>query len=240
MFDETSIVFEGKKRFYKEDLTCRDYSLENTTPHKMYIFEYVLEENAWVEMIRSVASLLISIYGYDKEQLLSFRCGWSKAAMFTSEKKTNHKLIDEGLYVNCNHTALHACWFIQDMLDYFNVNKADVTLLIHRPSAAENKEIKEYLSKKAKHEFEEFLVCAYDKDREYSNKVVANIEKYLNPLLRKISKSHIDLFLFDDSAVLYNYIKKIREIIEWKLDVDEKVKRALYKYLDYLVAFYKV
>ncbi len=240
MFDEANIVFEGRKRYYKEDLTQRDYFLENTTPYKLYIFEYVLEEGAWGEMIRSLASLLISIYNVDKETLMSYKCGWSKAAMFTAEKKTNHKMVDEGLYVNCNHTALHGCWFIQDLLDLFNVNKADVTLLIHRPSGAESKEVKEYLLRKAKHEFAEFLVFAYEKDQQYANKVITNIEKYINPLLRKISKSHVDFFLFDDTAVLSNYIKKVRELIEWKMNVDEKVRKMLNKYLDYIVAFYKV
>ena len=239
MFDESNIVFEGRKRYYKEDLTQRDYSLENTTPYKLYIYEYVLEEGAWGELIRSLTALLISIYNIDRAILLSYKSKWSKAAMFASEKKTNYKIVDEGLYVNCNHTAIHACWFIQDLLDLFNVNKADVTLLIHRPSGAESKKIKEYLLKKAKCEFVEFLVFAYEKDKVYANKVVDNIEKYINPLLRKISKSYIDFFLFDDVLTLSNYIKKVREVIQWKMNVEEKVKKVLNKYLDYIVAFYK-
>ena len=36
-----NIVFEGKKRFYIEDLTQRDYFLENTTPYQLKILNLV-------------------------------------------------------------------------------------------------------------------------------------------------------------------------------------------------------
>lgn len=37
------------------------------------------------------------------------------------------------------------------------------------------------------------------------------IEKYLNPMFWEISKNYTNLFLFDDNAMLYNYIKKYEE-----------------------------
>ena len=73
----------------------------------------------------------------------------------------------------------------------------------------------------------------------YSDKVIVVTEKYLNPMLLKISKSYTNLFLFDDNATLYNYIKKIREEISIDTRFDDKAKSVLNKYLDYLVQFYK-
>ena len=58
-------------------------------------------------------------------------------------------------------------------------------------------------------------------------------------MLRKVSKSYTNLFLFDDNATLSNYVKKIREMITVDVKLDEKDKRVLNKYLDYLVEFYK-
>lgn len=65
------------------------------------------------------------------------------------------------------------------------------------------------------------------------------IEKYLNPMLIKFSKSYTNFFLFDDNAILSNYVKRIREMMESDLRYDEKVKKVFNKYLDYLVKFYK-
>lgn len=61
-------------------------------------------------------------------------------------------------------------------------------MLIHRPSSAETTEIKGTLEQHYKAEFVQFLEYGFNKDTEYSQKVVKRIEKYLNPLLYKIFK----------------------------------------------------
>ena len=40
-----NVVFQGKRRYYIEDLTERDYSLENTTPYQLEIMGKVIEEH---------------------------------------------------------------------------------------------------------------------------------------------------------------------------------------------------
>ena len=47
MISFDNIFFEGKRRYYIEDLTQRDYSLENTTPYTIEILGNVIEEHAW-------------------------------------------------------------------------------------------------------------------------------------------------------------------------------------------------
>lgn len=234
-----NIVFEGKRRYYIEDLTERDYSLENTTPYQLEILEHVIEEHAWGNLLCRTSELLLDLFPEYLDKLFEFRCSWSKAQMFTLEKKTNYKPIKCGLYLNCNHTALHACWFLQDLLDFFQVDKSSVSFLIHRPSSAEPKKVKDYVEKRFKRNFIEYIQIHYNKSTESAERVVVLIEKYLNPMLIRVSKSYTNLFLFDDNQTLFNYIKKIREMINGNYKFDDKAKRILNKALDYLHQYYK-
>lgn len=234
-----NVVFEGKRRYYIEDLTERDYSLESTTPYQLGILDHAIEEHSWGHLLCRTAELLLDLFPERKENILFFQCPWSKTKMFTLEKKTNYKPIKGGYFLNCNHTALHACWFLQDMLDFFGIDKSTVSFLIHRPSSAEPKKVKEYVEQRFKRNFAEYLRTSYNKTEEYADKVIRAIEKYLNPMLMKISKSYTNLFLFDDNPTLYNYIKKLREMIGINFRFEDKAKRTLNKYLDYLVQYYK-
>lgn len=82
-----NVVFEGKKRYYIEDLTQRDYSLENTTPYQLEILGHLIEEHSWVHLLCRVAELLLEIFPQFNENILNFRCQWSKTQMFTLEQK---------------------------------------------------------------------------------------------------------------------------------------------------------
>lgn len=233
------IVFEGQRRYYVEDLSQRDYTLESTTPYQIDILGHVIDEHTWVHLIRKITELLLSIFPDFRDKIVDFQCPWSKAKMITNEPRTNYRPIADDLYVNCNHTALHSCWVIQDLLDFFGVDKSTVSFLIHRPSGAEPKHVKEYIENRFKRNYALFIQRKTNKGEEYSDKVIRLTEKYLNSKLRKVSKSYTNLFLFDDNATLSNYVKKIREMITVDVKLDEKNKRVLNKYLDYLVEFYK-
>lgn len=234
-----NVVFEGTRRYYVEDLSERDYSLESTTPYQLDILGYVIEEHAWGLLLCKTADLLLTLFPDFKDKILSFQCQWTKAKMFTLEPKTNFKLLQNGFYINCNHTALHACWFLQDMLDFFGIDKSSVSFLIHRPSSAEPKKVRDYVEQRFKRNFAEYIKLNYNKPDEYAEKVIRIIDKYLNSLLVKISKSYTNFFLFDDNTILSNYVKKVCEIINSHLRYDEKTKKVLNKYLDYLVKYYK-
>lgn len=234
-----NVVFEGTRRYYVEDLSERDYSLENTTPYQLDILGHIIEEHAWGLLLCKTADLLLTLFSDFKDKILSFQCQWTKAKMFTLEPKTNFKSLQNGFYINCNHTAVHACWFLQDMLDFFGIDKSSVSFLIHRPSSAEPKKVKEYVEKRFKRNFKEFIKSEFGKPDDYADKVIRMIEKYLNPMLIKFSKSYTNFFLFDDNAILSNYVKRIREMMETDLRYDEKVKKVFNKYLNYLVKFYK-
>ena len=159
--------------------------------------------------------------------------------MYSAEQKTNYKVVKDGLYINVNHTALHSCWFLQDLLAFFHVDLANVHFLIHRPSSAEPKRVKDYIEKRFKRNFIEYISSRYGKPKAYGEKVVLVFEKYFNPMLKSVSKSYTNFFLFDDNATLSNYIKKVREKISVSLKFDMRAKETLNNYLDYLVKYYK-
>lgn len=233
-----NVVFEGKKRYYIEDLTERDYVLENTTPYQINILDNSIEAHAWGTMIVETTRLLLRMFPEKKKNLPNFKCEWSRAIIFSIEAKQNFKQVHEDLYVNINHTALHSCWLIQDLLDHFEINKQEVYLLIHRPCSAEPKKVKEYIENRFKSGFIEFVKIKYQRTQEYGEKVVYLTGKYLNPILKTVSKSYDNLFLFDDNPTLYNYVKKVRERLALT-KLEDKHKKVLNKYLDYLVAYYK-
>ena len=234
-----NIVFEGRRRYYKEDLTERDYTLECTTPYKLEIMGRVIEEHAWGKLLCEVARLLLELFPCFADKLLDFRCGWSDAPMFAKQQKTNFKAVSGGFYINCNHTAQHSCWFLQDLLDFLEIDKSGVRFLIRRPSSAEPKEVKEYFEQKVKQEFIEYICAEHGKNEENAIKIIDNIENCLNPMLKSISKSYDNFVLFDDYYVMLNYIIRIREKITSNLRYDEKIRKAVIKYFDYLIGYYK-
>ncbi len=234
-----NIVFSGLRRYYVEDLTQRDFLLEGSTPYQIELCGMVLQDNSWGNFLCKVALLLLDKFPEKKEQVLDFRTQWTKTAMFTTVKKTNAKPLNENLYLNCNHTALHSCWLLQDLLDFFNIEKSSVKFLIHRPSSIEPVPVREHIEKLFVMGFKEYLKRVRDYDEEKCEKTVGVIYKYLNPALCTISKSYTNLFLFDDTATLANYVKKIKDNIEGSVKFDPKAKKVLNKYLNFLWDYYK-
>ena len=234
------VVFSGFRRNYIEDLSERDYALENCTPYQVKVGSSILEDGSWGDLLCKLVECLLDMKPEKREHIEDFRTPWTKTAMFATSRKTNYKQIDESLYLNCNHTALHSCWLLQDLLDYFEIDKKDVTLLIHRPCSAERKELREYLQNEFQRGFKKYICACYEKPLDYADKVIRTIEKYLNPLLSSVSKSYPNFFLFDDAVIASGYVKKIKEVIDKSAQFEPKAKKVLNKYLNYLLAFYKL
>lgn len=232
------VVFDGDRRYYIQDLTERSYSLENCTPYQLEVCGTVIEDRAWGALICKTTQFLLSKYPDKEASILSFNVDWSKQEIFTKNPKTNSKLVKQNLYINCNHTALHSCWLLQQLLEYFCIDKADVRLLIHKPCGAEPEKVREYIVKRFKVGFTDFLVSKYRKTEDKAKKVLDIIEKYLNPMLTKMSKTYTNFFLFDDKYILANYVKNLAEKIRSNLLYKEKVRLTLCKYLDYIKEYY--
>ena len=234
-----NVVFEGKRRYYIEDLSVRDYQLENTTPYQLSINSKIIVATAWGKMLCDMVNYLLEIHPVDKELLLDFRTTWTKSAMFADTPKTNHKNLTNGLYLNCNHTALHSCWLLQDLLALFEVNISEVTLLIHRPCSAEPANVKQYIEDRFKKGMIEYLQVEQHFSEQDANAIVTVISRYLNPTLGTISRSYTNFFLFDDAATLYNYVKKVRDKIDGSSTFKLEAKKLFNLALDCLVKYFK-
>ena len=234
------IEFNGSQRLYLEDLSERNFSLESTTPYKIEIGEHVIEEGSWGDLLCKVVQTLLIDCPDKRDGIYDFRVHWTKTAIFFKEKKTNSKCLSEELWLNCNHTALHSCWLLQEILDYFGCDKSNIKFLIHRPCSVEPKDVRIFVKERFVRGFLYYLITQRGRDSEQAQKVVKLIEKYLNPILISISKSYTDFFLFDSNVVLSSYVKKVRTNIESSLKYNDKEKKVLIKYLNYLYDYYRL
>lgn len=232
-----NIVFEGRKRYYIEDLSCRDYMLENTTPYKITLNGVTIEAHAWGLLLCEIVSLLLSIRPKSKEELLSFRCKWSKKPVFALTAKINHKFVKNGIFLNCNHTALHSCWLLQDLLDFFEVEKSATLLLIHRMPKAEPKEVKEELEREFKAGFYDYLLNNHNKTNKEIVEIINIIEFTLNPMLSNSKSGYNNLFLFDEQLAAYNYIKKLYNSVSKTMSIKERT--PLLECMELLLDYYK-
>ena len=78
-----NVVFSGKRRYYIEDLSKRDYTLENTTPYQIDIYNNVIEQHAWGNLLCDVSRLLLRLFPRYENDILDFRCSWTKADIFS-------------------------------------------------------------------------------------------------------------------------------------------------------------
>ncbi len=238
LFDKYHVSFERKQRFYRQDLTERSFDLECTTPHRLTVDGKQFEQHAWGELIKALFNYLFDAHPSKIRTATNFEAGWSKQPIITREKRTNAKQLASGLWVNCNHTALHSCWLIQDILDYFDIPLDSVEMIIKRPPAAEPIDLRISLKADVKKSFSLYL-RNLGKEEDVAETIINNIERFLNPILASISKAYNDLFLFDSVQNYYNYEVKVAQWVNERTTFNDKNKQVLVRYLRYLREFYK-
>lgn len=239
LFEKYCVKLQRRRRYYKEDLTTRDYALANTTPYSMMFKDFYSNKRSWVALLIDLTNYLCSKNIKSQNELICFHTEWTKADFFSVEKRTNHKLLHNGLFLNCNHTALHACWLIQDLLNFFDIDTNEVEFYIHRSVRNEPQELRVVLENEFKKDFKEFLMVKHDKNDELAEKIISNIEKVLNPKLLNISSTYSNFFMFDDYIMYLNYAGKFEKIIDNDLRIAYKNKQIIKRYLFYLREFYK-
>ena len=99
IFEKHNILLRGNERFYIEDLNERDYVLEGATPIYIMIDDKYLSERSWIGLIPKLALHLQSKSPKSKEELISYRTGWTKTPMYTAEKRINFQPIFDNLYI---------------------------------------------------------------------------------------------------------------------------------------------
>lgn len=233
------IIFQANKRYYVENIIERKHNYEFTTPYSLKINDDVtIMETKWIDLIAKVAYYLVSTNKVDEKKLLEYHTDWTSSDIFSSEKKTNHKLVKENLYLNCNHTALHSVWLIRDLLCLYEYDLSNVVLTIHRPTGAEPKEVCNYFIEEFNKGFKEFLKQKYHKSDDAINTILNNISVIMNKRLNFLSKSYIDFRIFDDKYTLSNYVSLFNKHLDKDLNLNQDSKDSIKRYLKYIQEYY--
>ncbi len=239
LYEKYNVTLVRKKRIYKENLVKRDYNLSDAVPYSFKFREFVSNTHSWGNLLYDMVEYFNYLYKFELRKLLNFSVSWSKQDIFSVDKKVNSKQLSNGLFLNCNHTALHSCWLIQDLLEFYDIDTDEVELYVHKSWENEPKEIVKIVEAEFKKSFASFLMTNYSKPYNKAEQIINNIENSMNPKLRDISRTYSNFFLFDDYAVLANYITKFKQSIESNFKIPEKNKIIYNRYLLYLSEYYK-
>ena len=247
LFQKYGFLTNGFNRQYVSHVNERKYDFENTTPNQLQILVSpqwedpkshavnpaikTFEESSWIRLVEALFNYLQSKAPKAKEELISFRTDWSKAAIF-SETKTINNMIQVGdLYISVNFTATHSAWFIGDLLKLYGVNVG--YLFVHRAPIAEPKEIVDMVLQSRKEGFKNYLIEKCGKSEEKANKILSVFVNVFNKILSKMTSSYYDYFLFDNTLSLSNNKSKMLiDIGKYVIWSDSQIATAR-KYLDY-------
>ena len=100
LLEKYGLVIINNQRFYVEDLTKRDFTLESTTPYSFSIETKTFKERAWVNLLPKIAIYLQQQNPKDNNELLSYRTNWSKSEIYSANKRTNSVEIEESLFIS--------------------------------------------------------------------------------------------------------------------------------------------
>lgn len=234
--DKYGIVYLGNQRYYKEDLTKRDFYLEHCTPAYFKIGHDEFVESSWGHLLQKVADYLIEEYDKTKEELLEFSVDWSKQKIFLVQKKAAYLELKNGMFINTNHTAVHCCWILQDLLKFFNVDLKECELIIKRKPIAEATEVKDYYNAAVKEMFKEYVINKLKKTEEFYDKCITVLDK-IDVLFKREFKTFESIYLIDNPALFSNYKSRFIHYLMNLGYYDLKTFEAIEKRLDYYAKF---
>lgn len=239
--EKYNIIFLDKKRCYKVDLGNREYNFEHTTPVYIIVDGEKIEENAWNNLIYKLAIYLNTLNPKDKEQLLLIEQDWGKQKVFSETGLSNYREFDYGLYINANHTSVHAVWTIQLLLREWKIDIKKCELVIHRMPRNEAKEVVDYYTQQTLIGFKGYLQMVTSFTDEKIDKII-NALQYINDRLgEKIFKrSGYNNFLIVDDYPIFCKMKTdtMNYISQKHYDKEAFVKKAAFA-MSWLDKYYK-
>lgn len=237
IIDKYHIVFIGHQRYYVEDLSKKDYLLENCTPFSLDLCGKNFLCGSWKQLLLDVVTHLLKNKPEMRDILLDYKMPWSGKKAFSNTKDKCLEPVGAGIYLLCNFTALHACWFLQEILKLFEIDPKSCNFIIRRSPGGEPAECRDYFREQTKASFKYYFVNLLKNSEERADKVIRNIEK-LNKYLAKVSASYDDFLLFDNYQMFSNYKSKFLDYLATIPAIDEKNFNIADKYLNYLGEFY--
>ena len=226
LYSKYNIVHIEGCRYYIVDLKVKEFFFENTLPYCCVIDGVELYDSSWKGMIVKVAEELDRVNPKSKDELLSMRNTWGKQDVFSDKKKSNYQSFKD-IFINANHTAVHAMWTIQLLLSEYEANLDNCKFILRRLPLAEPKEIREFEKGKTLSEFKEYLASNYSYDERMIEVTIKNIELINSKILPMFAKGYYDLFLIEVPTYYYNYAGKALELIKTKTAASAETLKAL-------------
>lgn len=236
--EKYGIVFINDQRCYYESLVDRNYSLETTTPVLLEAGGKTFVTNSWKQLLIDVCTSFLEKTPRKKDELLNYESSWNHKRPFSTEPGKYWFDIGQGIYLLCNHSAIHACWLLRDILNIFDVDLSKCKFIIHRPPFSEPTECRRFYEDKIKNAFRYYYVKLLKHSEEKADQVLRNIDK-LNKLLAQCSEAYDNFYLFDNNNVFGNYKAKFLDFLRYDKLIDEKNIYIANKYLTILGDFYK-
>lgn len=216
--EKYNIIFIDKKRCYRVNLSSKEYNFEHSTPVFLKIEDHKIEENSWNNLVFELAKFLNMLSPKPAKELLSIAQDWGEQKVFSERGLSNFREFDYGLYINVNHTSVHAVWTIQLLLREWNVDLKKCELIIHRMPRSESKEVIDYYTKQTIDGFQKYLkfVTTYndDKIKKFTDGLI-----YINDHIgQRVFKNsgYNNLLVIDDYPIFYNMKTEILKYISTK------------------------
>ncbi len=233
--EKYDIYYINDKRYYVEAMN-KSLILENTIP---YMFEYKdirIYDTAWNRITVKILEAIDALNPKSDEELLSLKYDWSNTVVFSRDKLTNF-LPFKNIYLNTNHTAVHAGMNIQFLLSTYGIPLDECKMHIRRHPQSEPKEAKEYFKNITISGFKKVLMLI-GLSQKGIDTIIGNIEIFNKKFLIEVSKGFNDFFLFDDYYYFVNYKQKTIDYINKKFYGTPYVEAAE-RGLGYLDVYYK-
>lgn len=238
IFTKYGIKIINGKRYYELNMNEKiyGYELENTIPYLFKYKDFVVQTSKWNQLSLEVIRYVNDLNPKSSEELVSMKYDFSKASVFSYEKKTNFSPFNN-IFLNTNHTAGHQFRSLQTILINYNVNLDECYFLIRRHIKAEPIEVKNYFRNITMKQYEEYLLLkGYDDVK--ANVLIGNID-LLNKVLTSMNTAFNDFYLFDDYYYFTNYKSNFFKYVNSKYFSNEKFVKNIEANLELLDSFYK-
>lgn len=233
------IVFINKERYYYEDLSEKDYTLECATPYSLEIAGKSFITSSWKQLLIDVCVSCLKDHPDKKQDLLDYYYSWNDTKKpFSEAQGKNYYEVGEGIYLLYNNTATHGCWLLRDILVIFGIDLSKITFIIHRAPLAEPPECRKFYEQKTRNAFRYYYTKLLRRTAEQADRVFKNLD-VLNRYMGKCSHAYDNLYLFTNNNTYANYKARLIEYLKNELRLDDKNLVLSHKYLTILGDFYK-
>ena len=232
------IIYIGKQRYYLYDLSKKEYDLEATTPVSLETIDHTFISSSWKDILLSVLRYYLEKYPAKREYFLKYNYPWAPFCPFFEIPGTYNFEVANDLYLKCKLNAVHACWFLRDILNSFDIPLSSCRFILYRPPYSEPEECKNFFKKKTLEGFKFYCTSIKKYPLEKAEQIINNITK-LNKYLERMSKSYNDFFLFSDVNTFYIYKDKFIRYLEKERHVNSKVLNISKFCLTVLLNYYR-